>query len=176
MVVKNYKIKIGYCPTMKNFTLKFANLHNYEAIEFSSAAQVLYLLKLNKLDMCIIGRQAKKSEFEGFVKRIDNGYTLISNSKGMIENSRLSSLEIHTNISKNKIEKLFPELKNMKYHDNLNDALNKGNIQLISWDDWNDDFELLIPIDNQGNKNPKFRVPHIYSNNEDNLCEINKNK
>ncbi len=172
MVESNSKKRLGYCPTMKRFVTSLNKLNDLEIIEVSNAAQVLNLLKLNKIDIGIIGRIAKKSEFDGFFKRIRSGYTLIANYKGIIENSKLFSLEIHTNVSKSKVEKLFPELKNVKYHNNLDDALKKGEVQLISWDDWNDNFELLIPVDNYGNKNDKFRVPHIYSYNKDDLLNL----
>jgi len=138
----------------------------FELINLGSAGQVLYLLDNDDIDVGVIGRQAKKSEFEGVLKRIGKGYTLITTMKSMIFNKDLEMLEIHTYISKEIVEQKYLYLKNIIYHDSLKDTLDKGKIQLISWDDWNDNFELLIPVDDFKNKNPDFRVPHFYSKKE----------
>jgi len=156
-------MKIGYCPTMKKYLINLFRNNKFELIDLGSASQVLYLLDNDKVDVGIIGRQAKKTEFEGVLKRIGSGYTLITAMKSMISNKDLDMLEIHTSISKEIIKQKYPYLKNIIYHNSLKDALSKGKIQLISWDDWNDNFELLIPVDDFNNKNPDFRVPHFYS-------------
>ena len=150
-------MKIGYCPTMKKYLINFFGNNDFKLLSLGSARQVLSLLDNNKIDVGVIGRQAKKSEFEGVLKRIGTGYTLITTTKSMISNDDLEMLEIHTSISKEIIKEKYPYLKN---------TLSKGKIQLISWDDWNDNFELLIPIDDFNNKNPEFRVPHFYSKKE----------
>jgi len=155
--------KIGYCPTMKKYVINFFKNKEFELINLGSARQVLFLLNNDKIDVGVIGRQAKKSEFKGVLKRIGTGYTLITTIKSMISNKDLEMLEIHTSISKEIIKEKYPYLKNVIYHNSLKDALSKGKIQLISWDDWNDGFELLIPVDDFNNKNPDFRVPHFYS-------------
>jgi len=165
-------MKIGYCPTMEKYLKKYIDNKNFELINLGSARQVLSLLDNDKIDVGVIGRQAKKSEFEGVLKRIGTGYTLITAIKSMISNEDLETLEIHTNISKEIIKQKYPYLKNIIYHNSLEDALAKGEIQLISWDNWNDNFELLIPIDDFNNKNPDFRVPHFYSKKEEFLDKL----
>jgi len=159
-------MKIGYCPTMKGYLTNVLKDKDLEFINLGSAGQVLYSLSNNEIDVGMIGRQAKKSEFEGFLKRIGTGYTLITTTKSMISNNDLEMLEIHTYISKEIIKEKYPYLKNVIFHNFLKDALSNGKIQLISWDDWNDSFELLIPVDDFNNKNPDFRVPHFYSKKE----------
>ena len=133
-------MKIGYCPTMKKYLINFFENKDLELINLGSARQVLFLLDNNKIDVGVIGRQAKKSEFEGVLKRIGTGYTLITTTKSMISNNDLEMLEIHTSISKEIIKEKYPYLKNVVYHDSLKDALSKGRVHLISWDDWDDDF------------------------------------
>ena len=159
-------IKIGYCPTMEEYINNINNIQNFEIINLGSAARVLYSLSNNEIDVAVIGRKAKKREFEGHEKITGPGYTLIANSKGMVLETELKNLRIDTAISKEVVEKEFPELKNVVYHKTLQDALEKADVQLITWDDWGDKFELLIPVDEFNNKNKKFRVPHLYSKKE----------
>ncbi len=165
-------MKIGYCPTMEKDLKKYSKNKNFELIDLGSARQVLYLLDNNEIDVGVIGRQAKRTEFDGVLKRIGSGYTLITAMKSMISNKALDMLEIHTSVSKEIIEQKYPYLKNIIYHNSLKESLIKGKIQLISWDDWSDDFELLIPVDDFNNKNPDFRVPHFYSKKEVFLDEL----
>ena len=113
----------------------------------------------------VIGRKAKKREFVGYEKVSGEGYTLITDSKRMILKDKLKNLRIDTVIPKEIVEKEFPELENIVYHKTLQDALDNGNVQLISWNDWDDEFELLIPVDEFNNKVKKYRVPHFYSKN-----------
>lgn len=159
-------MRIGYCPTMGKYLKKYSKKKNFELINLGSARNVLFFLDNNKIDIGVIGRQAKKSEFKGFLKRIGIGYTLITAIKSMILNNNLKDLEIHTYLSREIIKQRYPYLKNIIYHKSLKNALKKGKIQLISWDDWRDDFELLIPVDKFNNKNSDFRVPHFYSKKE----------
>ena len=159
-------MKLGYCPTMKEFAHSFAEKNSFEAINLGSAANVLLALNNNEIDVGIIGRKAKKAEFDGYEKRIKDGYTLITLQKSMIRNEDLVNLEIHTDLPKDIVEKIYPELQNIVYENSLTNAIQKGNVQLINWEQWNDKFSLLIPVDDFNNKNPKFRVPHLYSKQE----------
>jgi len=169
------KIKIGYCPTMEEYVKNIKNIQDFEIINLDSAARVLYYLNNDEIDIGVIGRKAKKREFEGFEKMTGSGYTLITDSKSMILKDELQDLRIDTAISKEIIEKEFPELENVVYHKTLQDTLDRGSVQLISWDDWDDKFELLIPVDKFNNKVKKFRLLHFYSKKEYNLFkEITK--
>ncbi len=165
-------MKIGYCPTMKGYLISLFEGDNFKFMDLGSASQVLYLLNSNRIDIGVIGRQAKESEFKGALRRIGTGYTLVTTVKSMILNKDLEMLEIHTYLPREIIGQKYPYLKNIIYHDSLKDALSKGEIQLISWDDWNDNFELLIPVDNFNNKNPDFRIPHFYSKNKEFLDKL----
>jgi len=156
-------MKIGYCPTMEEYVKKIKNVQNFDIFNLQSAARVLYYLNMDEIDLAVIGRKAKREEFVGYEKVNGTGYTLITHTKGIIPESELPNLKIHTHISKEIIEKEFPELKNVVYHETLQDSLKNGDVQLISWDDWDDKFELLIPLDKFNNKVKKYRVPHFYS-------------
>ena len=160
-------MRVGYCPTMKPFVDEINKKNDLESIDFGSARSVLIALNVGKIDFGIIGRVAKKSEFDGFRRRIGEGYTLVTNVKQMILNEQLPDIKIHTVVPENTVRSLFHELKDVVYHENLDGLLSEGEVRLISWDDWKDHFELLIPVDEAHNKNPKFRVPHIYSKKDD---------
>ena len=56
----------------------------------------------------------------------------------------------------------------IEYKDNLNDCLddNLNTPVIIDWNDFKDEFELLIPIYEYG-KVPQFRAPVIYYKNMD---------
>ena len=165
-------MKIGYCPTMKFFVDKLSIDEKIEKIDLGSAKAVLAALSNEDIDVGIIGRTAKKTEFTGFKRRIENGYTLITNKKQMILNDNLPQIKINTAISESIINTKFPYLKNVVYHKTINNKLSDSDVWLISWDDWKDEFELLIPIDEQYNKNPDFRVPHLFSKKEDHLIKL----
>ena len=159
-------MKIGYCPTMEEDVKKIKNIQDFEIINLGSAGRALYSLSNDEIDVAVIGRKAKKREFVGYEKVSGEGYTLITDSKTMISKDDLANIKVDTNATKDIVEKEFPELKNVIYHKTLQDALDTGTIQLINWNDWNDEFELLIPVDEFNNKMKKFRVPHFYSKND----------
>jgi len=159
-------MKIGYCPTMEEYVKKIENIQDFEIINLGSAGRALFFLSNDEIDIAVIGRKAKKREFVGYEKVSGEGYTLITDSKSMVLKDELKNLRIDTAISKEIVEKEFPELENVVYHKTLQEALNNGEVQLISWNDWDDEFELLIPVDEFNNKVKKFRVPHFYSKRE----------
>lgn len=154
---------IGYCPTMEEYVKQISNLQDFEIVNLGSAARVLYSLQTGEIDVGIVGRKAKKTEFVGYEKVDGSGYTLITHSKSAIPEDELPGLKIDTYIPKEIVEKEFSELQHVVYHKTLKEALEKGHVQLIDWNDWDDAFALLIPVNGFGNKNKKFRVPHIYS-------------
>lgn len=164
-------MKIGYCPTMNPFVKK---LEKYETINLGSAGAVLMALNDNEIDVGIVGRVAKNGEFDGHSKRTADGYTLVTTQKQMILNEDLPMLEVHTALPKDLVSSKFPELKNVVFEDKLKQELKNGEVWLISWDDWNDNYNLLIPVDQNYNKNPKFRVPHIFSKKKELVEEVFK--
>jgi len=159
-------MKIGYCPTMEDYVKKIKNIQDFEIINLQSAARVLYYLNLGEIDVAVIGRKAKQKEFIGYEKVTGTGYTLITGSKSAILENDLPNLRIDTNVPKEIVEKKYPELKNIVYHSTLQEALDAGHVQLIDWKDWDDKFELLIPVDVFNNKSKKYRLPRFYSKQE----------
>ena len=166
-------MKIGTCPTMLKYAEEISKKNNLEIIPNGSAAEVLYNLNAGNLDIGIIGRKAKQVEFTGYEKRLKNvGYTLIYIEKAMVDYKRLGEIVVHTYLPEDVVKNNFPELEKVVYHNSLEESLNSGEINLINWDDWKDGFDLLIPVDESGNKIEKFRTPILYSKSG-NIEEIN---
>jgi hypothetical protein len=175
------KTKIGYCPTMYEEAKKIAEEKNYELVYFESAALVLNALNRKNIDLALIGRKAKKEEIKiptitgaaiiedkekNEEKTSNQGYTLISKEKKMIDYSSLHLIEIHTYISKETAEKLFPKKTKIVYHTEKEEAIKQiknGKNVLIDWSDWQDEFELLIVM--KGSEKAKeFRGIFLYEN------------
>lgn len=130
----DWKLKVGYCPTMQKYIDKIINKDNFELIAFWSTAEALENLKNNNIWIALIWRIAKSYEIDKntkFKKLLDNErFTYISNKKIWILENEIS-----------------------KYQDK---------IKLISWNDWQDNMELAIILDSNWNKVEKFRLPILY--------------
>jgi hypothetical protein len=157
---------------MEEDAIRIGKENNCETINLGSAARVLMALENDDLDIGVIGRKAKAREFSGYRKQLAPGFTLITTSKMMIDKDQLPGVEIHTNIEKSIIDNQFSELTNIRYHKTLDEALQNGLVQLINWDDWNDAFNLLIPVDQSYNKVRKYRTPFVFSKNQELLDSI----
>ena len=162
------KIKIAYCPTME----KYANVigskvADIDLINANSAAQVLAMLKENLVDIVLIGRTAKSWEINNHIDflRLKNGYTLIYKQKMGIYYADLKQVEINTYINREKIKDIAHLFKKINFFTNFDDCLKNGlDIPiLIDWKDFRDEFELLIPMDENG-KVAYFRAPVLYYN------------
>ncbi len=163
------KIIMGICPTMIPFAEEIAKKNpEIEIINLGSAAQVLWALTNDQIAIGLIGRKAKKIEFDGYFKELENkkGYTLVTTQKGFILESDLPNIKVYTNVSPEIVKTQYPNLKNVEYVDKFEDNLKPGEIRLVSWDDWNENYELLIPVDFAHNKVLRFRKPFLFSKDE----------
>ncbi len=163
-------MRIGYCPTMKPFVEKLES-RGFILVNLGSAGAVFQALNLGEIDVGVVGRRAKSREFSGFMRRLSEGYTLVNDRKQMILNEDLGRIRINTALSKEIVESKFPYLKNVVYRGKIPEKLD-GGVWLISWDDWRDDFELLIPVDGEYRKNSDFRVPHVFSRTKEGLEKV----
>ena len=168
-------ITLGFCPTMKVFVNEIINTRsNVSAINLGSAARVLYALSNNDINVGLVGRRAKKSEFSGYEQELNNkqGYTLVSAQKSFVREGDLKNLRVVTSIDKEIVETNFPQLQNVIFDNQLNDKLTESEVRLISWTEWNDDFNLLIPVDDFGNKMLAFRKPYLFSKNKELIEDV----
>ena len=160
-------MKLVYCPTMTPFAndiLKNVS-DEVEFIKVPSAAQALSMLKYNEVDSVLIGRCAKQREISNDTKelRLKDGYTLVFKDKEMIYEDELKTLSVLTYLDENKLYEFKDSFKEIKYLSSLKECL-KFQLDipiLIDWKDFREDFQLLIPINNNG-KVMKFRAPVLY--------------
>ncbi len=157
------KLKMGCCPTMLKSAKEIATKNDFPLEDYGSAANVLHLLRAGVIDIGVIGRKAKAQEFTGYVKQLAKGYTLISIRKEMLAKEDLPDLKVQTTLLKEIVQKDFPDLRNVVYHEELPKQLVEGDVWLIDWDDWKDDYNLLIPVNENYTKDNRFRVPFLYA-------------
>lgn len=156
---------LGYCPTMKEYAINLSKENNYSLIEFENAAQVLENLNNKKIDFGLIGRKAKNIEINEDISLeiLKSGYTLINKDRNFIDVSNISNIEVFTYLSDKDVLNNFNYL-NIIYFDQFQeiyDLLKEDKVILISWDDWENDFELLVVYD--GNlKFKDFRGSFLY--------------
>lgn len=157
------KLILGYCPTMYEEALAFSE--DVELVEFVSASEVLFALNREQIDFGLVGRKAKFHEISDDISEeiLESGYTLVSNKKGFIDYSQLRQINIHTYLDSEIVERLVSS-QNIVYYDSQQEVIDKisdGEVVLISWDDWNDEFELIVVMD--GNEKAKdFRGVFLY--------------
>ena len=160
---------VGCCPTMTQEAAARAERNGCEVRTFGSAAQALAQLKAKNLDAIVVGRLAHRNEINGDIREemLESGYTLVTNRKAFIEYPELASVTIHTAVDKAVAEELLPPRTPIVWHDTKDDALAhvaRGDVVLISWDDWRDEFELLVVEDPRtGLKYRPFRCVVQYS-------------
>lgn len=160
------KLTLGYCPTMSDYA-KAIKSDNLDIIPFGSTFEILKNLRQEKIDIALVGRIAKENEIApnyGEIQ-IGEGLTLITDSKRLIDISELHKIKIATYLSEEKIEMYKDDFLEVIYTENIDQALlsRDKNVILIDWKDFQDDFELLIPI-KEGKKIEKYRIPVLYFN------------
>lgn len=168
------KLLLGYCPTMEQEANNIAsNNENIQLVKSQSTKNVLNDLNQKKIDIGLVGRIAKSDElnYKYNELKLKTGFTLINSNKNVIEYSKIDNLKIHTYLDKEKVKNFLGNIDNVIFYEKLED-INPEFISLIDWDDWKDNNELLIPIDENYNKIVKFRIPVLYS--LENLDKINR--
>jgi len=160
------KLIVGYCPTMRSY-LHLLDTQAYEFIMLPSSAVVLEQLKLNKIDLALVGRKAKTRELSHNTQEqlLIDGLTLVGQSEASIDLTELSSYTIHTHLDITSIQELFTDSTYIQEHQDLDQALDQlssnKDLTLISWSQYNDNLHLVIPTNNEI-KVLDFRSPHLY--------------
>ncbi len=160
-VIKEQKI-LGYCPTMASEAQLLAEEHSYLLREFDSASIVLRNLKSKEIDYALIGRKAYAHELSQCTNEmiLKSGFTLVSNQRGFIDVSQLNNFIIYAPEGFNELN-----LSNTGFYSTKQEAIkliNQRKIVLISWEDWQDDFELIIAM-NGSEKARDFRGAFLYN-------------
>ncbi len=163
---ENERIKIAFCPTMGVFMEELNSISEIEQVPVPSAGQALFLLKSGAVDGTIIGRYAKRSELprESEFVKLRGGQTLIYRQKTGIPVEALKDVQVITYLSPEGIHHLSGFFKSVEHLERLEECLKYGLEVpvIIDWNDYRDDFELLIPVNEMGEKILEFRAPVLY--------------
>ena len=162
-------VKIAFCPTMDPYAEKIANsFQDVKMLEGSAAASVLAALREGQVDGVLIGRKAKayeideKTQFE----KLKGGITLVYLQKAAVDEGQLSTIPVKTYLKKERLANIEQLFKSVEYRDSFKACFEDGLEipAIIDWDDYRDDFGLLIPMNRYG-KTPIFRAPVLYYKN-----------
>ncbi|RKX66943.1 hypothetical protein DRP44_03120 [candidate division TA06 bacterium] len=159
-------IKIAYCPTMKQYAETISkNINEVDMLEGSAAAAVLAAFRENQVDGVLIGRRAKRYEIDERTKfrKLKSGLTLVYLQKAAIDEAQLSSIPVKTYLKKERLLQVEHLFKSVEYRSSFEACFEDGLEipAIIDWDDYKDEFELLIPMNRYG-KTPIFRAPVLY--------------
>ncbi len=157
---------LGYCPTQREEAIALAEERGLELLPLGSTGEVLYSLKINEIDFGLVGRKARSSEVEKGVAKeiIRDGYMLITKKSLVIDYKNLHHIEINTYVEEDVIDGLPLEDNKINYYKTKEEALmtiDDGAVVLLPWDDFEDDFNLLIVMDG-GRKKKDFRGAFLY--------------
>ncbi len=174
------KITIAFCPTMATYASEIKeNSHAVEIIDAGSAAQALGMLRSDYADAVLIGRTAQKRELSPDTKekRLREGITLVYKMKTGIPVDQLSQIPVVTYLKEDRLGELKNAFAKIYFVPTLDDCVKDGleTPVLMDWNDYRDEFELLIPMTSTG-KDPRFRAPVLYYKNldEETLSEIER--
>lgn len=162
---------LGYCPTMKPYIQSLVDsTQNLSAVQFDNAAMAIQSLVSGEVQAALIGRMARHSEINEDIRlhRIEDGFTLIALNQAVIPYEALLDARIFTMEENKDAHALLPQDASITYYQNFDQMmsdLDRSSAVLLRWSEVPNSFQLLMPVDGQGNKIPEFRSPHFYFNN-----------
>ncbi len=163
------KTKVAYCPTMQPVVNK---LDLSEKIEFNliaSSQDTLHALRQGRVDAVIIGRKARPEEIRENIKEFQAesaAATLAANNYQVAAVNDLTSQTIATSLPEELTSEKYPSLKFIQTSEA--EAADKTNdLELILWKDFDYSIQdLVVVIDENGQKAPSFRTPFLYFNED----------
>ena len=165
------KYKIAYCPTMQPYVETIAQrVDEVEMMNYSSAGQVLSMLRNSEIDGVLIGRTAASYEIDAKTEfvRLKDGITLAFKMKYGLPEVQLKDIDVLTYLKAEQVDHVKHFFKEIHFRESLDKCLQE-NLEvpvLVDWNDFRDDFQLLIPMNDFG-KTQQFRAPVIYHKNID---------
>jgi hypothetical protein len=163
-------IYLGYCPTMTPHVHTLMDAYpQLTAIQFENAAMAMDALRRGTIQAALIGRVAREHEKDDSFQliRVWDGYTLITQNQAGILFEDLRRLEVITSEENTEAHAILPEGTIIHTTPNLDQALqdmHASTVILLRWSQVPSAYQLLIPVDPNGNKVPEFRSPHLYYN------------
>lgn len=163
---------LGYCKTFERYAVELAEQNNLNLVRMNSSFDVLASLKSGNIDYAVIGRRAYSQEINDQILEIplkEYGWTLVSSEKDFFEYSEIENYEIHTYLNQEEVQNFFSYEPSIIFHEDIDSAFKSG-ITLIHWEDFRDDFELVIPLIGDA-KVEKFRNPMLYMTKDSPLLQ-----
>lgn len=163
-IVSDILIRVAYCPTMEDeLSLLYLEGFVVEVFPYPNAAHALRAIINREVDAALIGRKPYTAEmvWDFVVLQLRDGVTLINAQQRVIPYSDLVSVTIHTMLSIQEAQGLFPEGTRIIHHTELTpaDLLDQDNAVLMDWTQVEGNYQLLTPVNEQGQKIPHFRTP-----------------
>ncbi len=172
--------KVAFCPTMGVFMERLDDMSDIEQVPVGSAGQALVLLRTGQVEGVIIGRYAKAMELPNNAKfvKLMGGRTLVYLQKMGVPVEALKDVDVLTYLKPEEIADISGLFRHVEHLESLDDCLRYGlKIPvIIDWNDYRDDFELLIPVNERGDKVLDFRAPVLYHTGipQETVSEIEK--
>ncbi len=154
---------LGYCNDFIAEAIVLAEQNDIDLVRLPSYVDVLSSLKSGEIDYAFIGRRAYGNQIDEQTLEIPlrkYGWTLVSSEEIFFEYSDIEDLEIHTYLNQEEVENFFAYEPSIVFHEDIDSAI-ENEIALIHWEDFRDDFQLVVPTQN-GNRVEKYRTPILY--------------
>ena len=161
-------IILGYCPTMSPYIQSLVESDlNLQTVQYENSVQAIEALKAGSVQAALIGRTARDYEIgEGIqLVRIEDGYTLITQTQAAIPYEMLPLVSILTLEENKDAAAILPPGTSITYYqdfDQMMVEMEGPSAVLLRWSELPANYQLLIPFDDQENKTPEFRSPHFY--------------
>ena len=160
------RYRVAFCPTMGVFMERLDDMEEIEQVPVGSAGQALVLLRTGQAEGVIIGRYAKAVELPNNAKfvKLMGGKTLVYQQKMGVPVEALKDVDALTYLKPEEIAHISGLFRHVEHLESLDDCLRYGlRIPvIIDWNDYRDEFELLIPVNERGEKVMDFRAPVMY--------------
>ena len=157
--------KIAYCPTMAPYVQDFRHIEGLDFFNMGSAAQAFMSYLSGQTDAVLVGRVANKREIDDKTveTRFKEGLTLVYRQKIGVDKDELKNITVLTYLDENRTAAFNDMFAKIERKPDI-DACLEDDLQtplLLDWQDFRDDFQLLIPMDQNG-KVALFRAPVLY--------------
>lgn len=159
-------LRIGFCPTMQE-EINHMTSDDYalEKVRYANSAQVIQALNAGEVHAALIGRKPYPNELFGemTVRQLQAGVTLVTLQQRVVPYEELSNYSIHTFLSPEIVKRVLPDDSEIVYHTEADSTftLDLESAVLVYWSQVTNDYQLLVPVDGQGNKIRAFRTPFL---------------
>ena len=160
-------LTLGYCPTWQELVKDI----DANKILYGTTAEALRALNKGEVDAVIVGRPASSTELTSAIEhRLRDGWTIVSSKERTMLFGDITLNRVHTAATQQTAEQYLPPGTTIIYHDSVDASLTGlEELVMIPWSRYGDDTPLTIITNPAGNKMEHFRIPVIYTYNEETM-------